>query len=89
MKAKTIQILVLLINWQESLMLNEVKYHLCNGRSKLGVHDVNKTYLFTVIQGWTLALALSPRRVEKLSGEYQSRITRPVWRVRFSYPEYY
>ena len=44
---------------------------------------------FRYVQGWTLALAHSPRRVEKLSGEYKSQITRPVWRVRFSYPEYY
>ena len=45
-------------------------------------------YLTTAIQGWTLALAHSPRRVSKLSGEYESRITRPIWRVRFSAPGY-
>ena len=38
---------------------------------------------FSKIQGWTLALAHSPRRVSKLSGEYRSPITCPFWRVRF------
>lgn len=37
-------------------------------------------------QGWTLALARSPRRVSKLSGERKSRITRPFGECHFSSP---
>ena len=37
-------------------------------------------------QGWTLALARSPRRVSKLSGERKSLITRPFGECHFSSP---
>ena len=37
-------------------------------------------------QGWTLALARSPRRVSKLSGERKSRITRSFGECDFSSP---
>ena len=29
-----------------------------------------------------------PGECQELSGEYKSWITSPIWRVRFSYPEY-
>ena len=38
------------------------------------------------IQGWTLALARSPRRVSKVSGECKSQITRPFGECDFSSP---
>ena len=37
-------------------------------------------------QGWTLALAHSPRRVSKMSGECKSQITRPFGECDFSSP---
>ena len=37
-------------------------------------------------QGWTLALARSPRRVSKVSGECKSQITRPFGECDFSSP---
>lgn len=37
-------------------------------------------------QGWTLALARSPRRVSKVSGECKSQITRPFGECDFSLP---
>ena len=38
------------------------------------------------LQGWTLALARSPRRVSKVSGECKSQITRPFGECDFSSP---
>ena len=38
------------------------------------------------VQGWTLALARSPRRVSKVSGECKSQITRPFGECDFSLP---
>ena len=38
------------------------------------------------VQGWTLALARSPRRVSKVSGECKSQITRPFGECDFSSP---
>ena len=37
-----------------------------------------------LMQGWTLALARSPRRVSKVSGECKSQITRPFGECDFS-----
>mgnify|MGYP006862600088 CR=1 FL=1 len=42
--------------------------------------------IFMLIQGWTLALARSPRRVSKVSGECKSQITRPFGECDFSLP---
>ena len=59
---------------------------ICNTKLPFLIRHQHCGFQLNEVQGWTLALAHSPRRVSKVSGECKSQITRPFGECDFSSP---